>query len=241
MLTGEIVKSIVSLALLILWVALPTLAADVTISGNLTTTGNVTSDPASTTEQGQLTLREDSANGVNSLALQAPDTITANQTCVLENDANFIPDSCVGNGVDNTSAEAITAGLHITRTVDNLDVDDELQRFTSSFSIYSPTASISGFSQAIFPHAILVVFISCSTNVGTATMNVEKRSIGTPNTPGGAISSANIVCDTDGQNTAGIDGANDNISTNDLITPTIISVASSPAVARIYVTYTIDE
>lgn len=40
------------------------------------------------------------ANGSNYKAFRAPASITTNTTCIFEDDASFIPDSCVGNGSD---------------------------------------------------------------------------------------------------------------------------------------------
>lgn len=51
-------------------------------------------------DNGSLKLQEESANGSNYLAFNAPTAVTTNQTCTLENDASFIPDGCVGDGVD---------------------------------------------------------------------------------------------------------------------------------------------
>jgi hypothetical protein len=44
---------------------------------------------------------ETEANGDNYLGFVAPTAVTTNQTCTLENDASFIPDSCVGDGTDD--------------------------------------------------------------------------------------------------------------------------------------------
>lgn len=51
-------------------------------------------------DQGLLKFREEAANGTNNFSFQAPAAITSNVSCVFENDANFIPDSCVGDGTD---------------------------------------------------------------------------------------------------------------------------------------------
>ena len=221
----------------------PVLAADAVVSGNLTATGSISTDPTATNEQGQLQLREDSANGTNFKGFKAPDAITADTTCTFEDDANFIPDSCVGNGVDDNNADAITAGDHLTRTVDDIDLDLEMSKFIESFSIHSPAIALSGFDQHAFPYPVTIAFISCSTNAGTATINLEKRGATTPNDAGPDISVADIVCDTNNQGTGGIDGANDNIDSTNVIPPTITAVSAGPApdVVRVHVTYTIDD
>jgi len=51
-------------------------------------------------DQSDLRFYETDANGTNFLAFEAPAAITTTSTCTLENDANPIPDACVGDGVD---------------------------------------------------------------------------------------------------------------------------------------------
>lgn len=53
------------------------------------------------TSAGLFRWNEDTDNGSNYLRMAAPSAITTNQECTLENDASFIPDSCVGNGTDD--------------------------------------------------------------------------------------------------------------------------------------------
>ncbi len=52
------------------------------------------------TAAGESRIAEDSDNGSNYIAFASPSAITSNVTCTLENDANPIPDSCVGDGTD---------------------------------------------------------------------------------------------------------------------------------------------
>jgi hypothetical protein len=47
-----------------------------------------------------IALYETEANGDNFQAFNPPDAITSDATCNFENDANFIPDACVGDGSD---------------------------------------------------------------------------------------------------------------------------------------------
>jgi hypothetical protein len=57
-------------------------------------------------DQGVFRLLEEDAGGNNFLAFQAPAAVTTDATCVFEDDANFIPDSCVGDGSDDDIPEA---------------------------------------------------------------------------------------------------------------------------------------
>ena len=52
------------------------------------------------TTGGYFDVVEDTDNGTNRIRFTAPNAITSDQECVLENDGNPIPDSCVGDGVD---------------------------------------------------------------------------------------------------------------------------------------------
>ena len=57
-------------------------------------------------DQGALRFLEEDAGGANYKGFQAPAAVTADTTCVFENDADFIPDSCVGDGSDDDVPEA---------------------------------------------------------------------------------------------------------------------------------------
>lgn len=48
----------------------------------------------------ELRFNEEDANGSNYIGFKPPAAITTNVTCTFENDANPIPDSCVGDGSD---------------------------------------------------------------------------------------------------------------------------------------------
>jgi len=97
-----------------------------TMTGNLTIGNGVSA--------GTLSLLEGSGGGTNVKAFASPATITADTTCTFEDDANFIPDACVGDGSDN-SGEVITAGDNLTRTGDDIDLDAVV---TIATSITSP-------------------------------------------------------------------------------------------------------
>jgi hypothetical protein len=55
-------------------------------------------------DNNNLRLFETEANGDNFKAFDSADANTADTTCTFENDANFIPDSCVGDGSDASDA-----------------------------------------------------------------------------------------------------------------------------------------
>lgn len=75
-------------------------------SGQLLFTMGGTSPIIGVDDQGSFRLFEEDAGGSNYLGFQAPAAVTTDATCVLENDANFIPDTCVGDGSDDDVPEA---------------------------------------------------------------------------------------------------------------------------------------
>ena len=58
-------------------------------------------------DEQELRLKEEDTGGENYLAFKAPAAVTSNQTCTLEDDGNFIPDSCVGDGTDNIGTDTL--------------------------------------------------------------------------------------------------------------------------------------
>jgi hypothetical protein len=65
-------------------------------------------------DEAVLRFGEAEANGDNFLAFVAPAAITSDSTCILENDAHPIPDSCVGDGVDGGGGLTDPATLEST-------------------------------------------------------------------------------------------------------------------------------
>jgi hypothetical protein len=67
-------------------------------------------------DEGLLGFSEEQGNGSNILRFKAPASLTANQLCEFENDSAFIPDSCVGNSVDNVGYdEVLEEGSGLTK------------------------------------------------------------------------------------------------------------------------------
>lgn len=99
-----------------------------TTDGVLTITGGGSSPVLAVDDQGALRLYEEDGGGSNFLAFAAPAAITSDATCTLENDANFIPDTCVGDGSDDDVPESgdftnLTGGSGIDNNSGTLDFD----------------------------------------------------------------------------------------------------------------------
>lgn len=73
-------------------------------SNSFIITGGGTAPVVGVDDQGELRLYEEDANGTNYATFAAPATLASNRTCVLQDGAAPIPDSCVGDGTDAGSA-----------------------------------------------------------------------------------------------------------------------------------------
>jgi hypothetical protein len=69
-------------------------------ANTLTFTGSGTTPVLIVDDQGAMRFTEEDAGGSNYKGFAAPAAVTADTTCVFEDDASFIPDSCVGDGTD---------------------------------------------------------------------------------------------------------------------------------------------
>lgn len=102
----------------------------------LTLTGTLLVDNAQ-----ELRLGEADVNGTNYIALVAPSAITSNATCTLEDDANPIPDSCVGDGSDGTGAP--TDATYITQTSNGtLSAEQALASLSSGIMRVATTTGV---------------------------------------------------------------------------------------------------
>ena len=70
-----------------------------------------------------------------------------------------------------------------------------------SFSFYhsSDLTTYDGIPKWKFANAVTITEISCTTDAGTATLNIEERGETTPNTAGTDVLTSDIVCDSDQQ------------------------------------------
>ncbi len=80
----------------------------------------------------ELRFFEEDAGGANYIGFKAPAAVTANVTCTFENDSNPIPDSCVGNGVDDGGAGSVS--------ISGTPADNQVAVWTSTTAIEGDTA-----------------------------------------------------------------------------------------------------
>lgn len=140
-----------------------------TWSGILVANGNLTVGNAAT-GAALVTLNEDTDNGANWIAIQAPSAITSNVTCTLEDDSNPIPDSCVGDGTDGggggNSFETWTTPAGTAPVADSAT---DTITFTASGIVVTGTAGTDTIDFAPSSPFILPQAASCSNTIDART------------------------------------------------------------------------
>jgi hypothetical protein len=81
--------------------------------------------------------------------------------------------------------------------------------------------------------------VSCSTNTGTVTIQLDERAEGTPNTAGTDMLTSALVCDSDTEATTSFSNAT--ADADDPVNLQITATASTPGVVRIHVDFTYDD
>jgi len=107
-----------------------------------------------------------------------------------------------------------------------------------SFAIPDPTGSDDALVQFYFPTAATIIRVVCSTDTGTATLQLDERAEVTPNTGGVDVLTAPIVCDTNSEITTSF--ANATIAADVPLNVDVDATASTPGVVRVHIKYTID-
>ena len=179
-------------------------------------------------------------------------TLTAGDGIGISNGAGSITISNdFGTAIDLGGAEVtgtldlsdhvnLTAGRSLTLTGDDVAADAEL--YTDSFSmvLIAATSTDDAFLQWEAPNAITITEVNCSTDAGTATIQLDERTATTPNSAGTDIMSSTLVCDTDEQSTASF--ANAGIADGALVSLDVdATAAGQDENLRIHVIYTIDD
>lgn len=198
-------------------------------AGNASLT--VTTD---STGDGEVVLPDDSI-GAAELATAAVD---ANALAATAIQAGDYPAA----GIDGDDVNSNIAGDHLTLTgdtPDTLDVDVELKTRIESIAVENPVTGHAGLVQMMFPTAITITRLNCSTDTGTVDIQLDERAAATPNTPGTNIMAAALQCDNN--EAAQTSFSNAGIASRVPLNLDIDAVASSPIQVRIFVEYTIDD
>lgn len=145
------------------------------------------------------------------------------------------------SGLDISADTNLTAGDHLTLTDDDIDLDTEIKTQIKSIvvSASSEITATTTVAQMMFPTAITITRVSCSTDVGTAVIQGDERAAATPNTGGTDVLTSTLTCDSDEQATTSF--ANASIASRVPLNFDIDSVATAPRRLRINVEFTIND
>lgn len=133
-----------------------------------------------------------------------------------------------------------TAGRSLTAAGTTIDADSELYTRTKSATILEPSdTGMDGLVQMVFPSAVTLTRVWCSTDVGTVTIQFDERAEATPNSAGTDVMTSALVCDTDTQATTAFDNAG--IASRVPMSMDIDAVATAPKILRVHVEYTLDD
>lgn len=141
--------------------------------------------------------------------------------------------------VDGTEIDDAYAGRSLTENSNILDIDAEIFTQMANAGLLDPVTGDDGAIQWKFATAITITRISCDTDVGTVTIQLDERGETTPNSAGTDVMSSTLVCDTNNQATTSF--ANAGIAADAPLNVDIDATASSPTQLRIHVDYTIDD
>ena len=148
--------------------------------------------------------------------------------------------------VDISANTNLAAGRSLTMSGDSVEADAELYTRGFTWNLEYPATALTGLFQRSAHGNITITKVSCSTNTGTVTINIDERAKATPNTTGSNVLSAGLVCDTNTQ-TSCASGCDVNTITNGAIDSTdpmallITAVASSPTMLRVDIELTKDD
>lgn len=107
-----------------------------------------------------------------------------------------------------------------------------------SIDIFTPTTADTNLVQHKFPNAVTILRVSCSTDVGTATIQFDERAEATPNTAGTNVLTAALVCDTTSEATTSFSNAG--IAADAPLNLQITATASTPGVVRLHIEFQAD-
>jgi len=174
-----------------------------------------------------------SANGANCSAGNYPlgvDASGAVESCTADDDVPEVGDFDAFVGGNHTTYDTAT---------DQLNLDAEVVNHMRSITIFDPTTADTNKVQDKLAVAVTITRVSCSTDTGTATIQLDERAEGTPNSAGTDVMTSALVCDNNSEATTSFTNAG--IAADAPLNLQITATASTPTVVRIHVEYTIDD
>ncbi len=171
-------------------------------------------------------LRGDGSNFVTSSVAAAGAGSCTNQVVTAVND-----------GAAPTCAN-VTSAMISDGVVASADLATANKQLTVSFVLESPVAADDALLQHKFSQAVTIQRISCSTDTGTVTIQLDERAEATPNTAGTDVMTSALVCDSNTEATTTFSNAG--IAADVPLNLDIDAVASSPGVVRIHIDFQVD-
>lgn len=212
----------------------------------LITTSSVLDDLAQTSladpGSDQLTFWDDSDTAFEFITSLAGLAISGNTLTVNDVTCTGCLTTTEITGLDISDDTNLAAGRSLTLSGDSVEADAELFTHTKSFMISNngnPITATTTVAQTIFPSAVTITRISCSTDVGTATIQADERAEATPNTGGTDVMSSALACDNNTEATTSF--ANAGIAGDVPLNFDLDSVASSPTRVRVHIDFTYDD
>jgi len=161
----------------------------------------------------------------------------------------FLYSQTDGNNVIRGDTDTVTTAMVVANNITRDKVEVELRTDQFCFVIKEPTNGLDIADHDIdtiymnLAKAITVTRVKCETDVGTATINLQRDDGSAAN-----MLSSNLVCDTNpGQDSCAsgcdvdtIADAEDNLAIDDNIDFVLVSIATAPKRVSLCVEYTID-
>lgn len=173
-------------------------------------------------------------------------TVVLDDLAVDSVDSSKILDGGVGQ--NDLASDSVDSSKILDTSISTDDLADDLvtlaklataarTRIETSF-IENPVNGDDGQVQFKFPYDIRIQKFSCSTEAGTVTLQLDKRSESTPNTAGTDILSSAIVCDTSTESTTSFSVTS--IAAYDVINFDVDGATGSPDSVRLHLEYLIE-
>lgn len=138
----------------------------------------------------------------------------------------------------NTITNIANASIASAAAIDASKLSNAARDVSKAINIFLPTTADTNKIQFDYPQAVTIQEVHCSTDVGTATIQLDERVKTTPNTAGTNVLTASLVCDTGDESTTSFSNAA--IAADAPVNLQITATASTPTIVRIHVQARLD-
>lgn len=187
----------------------------------------------------RMTLSGDGNIGIRTTNPTALFSVGDNSAFQVNNEGAVVAGVWQADAIDISDSTNLDAGRSLTLTDDTLSVDAEFFTDSRSLILRNPTDGDDAIAQTQFVTGVTITRVSCSTDVGAVTIELDERNESTPNAEGSSVLTSTLTCDADSEATTALNDAS--ISAGSLVNLDIETVSGTPGVVRVFVEYTIDE